>query len=179
MASANAQIGVAIAAYYPTVSIASSGGFESGDIGHLFSWPSRFWSVGPSISETVFDGGLRAGQTAEARANYDATVAVYRQTVLGAFQEVEDNLAALRILEAEARVQDEAVAAGRQTVAVTLNQYKAGIVNYLNVTVVQAAELNNERTAADIHGRRMIAAVLLIKALGGGWSDDAIEASAK
>jgi NodT family efflux transporter outer membrane factor (OMF) lipoprotein len=178
VASANAQIGVAIAAYYPTVSIASSGGFESNSMSKWFTAPSRFWSIGPSISETVFDGGLRAGQTAEARANYDATVAVYRETVLGAFQEVEDNLAALRILEDEARVQDEAVAAGRQTVTVTLNQYKAGIVNYLNVTVVQAAELNNERTAADILGRRMIAAVLLIKALGGGWSDDAIEASA-
>jgi len=178
VASANAQIGVAIAAYYPTVSLASSGGFESGNIGQWFSSPSRFWSVGPSISETVFDGGLRAGQTAEARANYDATVALYRETVLGAFQEVEDNLAALRILEDEERVQNEAVAAARQTVTVTMNQYKAGIVNYLNVTVVQAAALNNERTAADILGRRMIAAVLLIKALGGGWSDAAIDASA-
>ncbi|HEY1269293.1 MAG TPA: efflux transporter outer membrane subunit [Candidatus Binatia bacterium] len=178
MASANAQIGVAIAAYYPTVSLASSGGFESGNFGQWFSSPSHFWSVGPSISETVFDGGLRAGQTAEARANYDATLAIYRETVLGAFQEVEDNLAALRILENEARVQDQAVAAARQTVVVTLNQYKAGIVNYINVTVVQAAALANERTAADILGRRMIAAVLLIKALGGGWSDSAIEASA-
>ncbi len=178
MASANAQIGVAIAAYYPTVSIASSGGFESNSFTKWLTSPSRFWSVGPSISETVFDGGLRAGQTAEARANYDATVAVYRETVLGAFQEVEDNLAALRILEGEARVQDEAVAAARQTVVVTLNQYKAGIVNYINVTVVQAAALANERTAADILGRRMIAAVLLIKALGGGWNDTAIEASA-
>jgi NodT family efflux transporter outer membrane factor (OMF) lipoprotein len=178
VASANAQIGVAIAAYYPTVSIASSGGFESGNFGQWFSSPSHFWSVGPSISETVFDGGLRAGQTAEARANYDATVAVYRETVLGAFQEVEDNLAALRILEDEARVQSEAVAAARQTVVVTLNQYKAGIVNYLNVIVVQAAALTNERTLVDINGRRMLAAVLLIKALGGGWNDSAIEASA-
>jgi len=113
---------------------------------------------------------LRRAQTAQARAAYDATVASYRETVLTGFQEVEDNLAALRILEEENRVQDEAVKAARQSLAVTINQYKAGTVSYLNVLVVQVIALNNEKTAIDIHGRRMIASVLLVKALGGGWN---------
>jgi len=117
----------------------------------------------------VFDGGLRAGQTAQARALYDANLAAYRQTVLTGFQQVEDNIAALRILESEAQVQDEAVKAAQQTVAVFTNQYKAGIVNYLAVIVAQTAALTNERAAITIRGNRFNAAVLLIKALGGGW----------
>ncbi len=169
MASANAQIGVAVAAYYPTVTLSASGGFQSGKLSKWLEWPSRFWSVGPGISETVFDGGLRRAQTESARAVYDGTIASYRQTVLVGFQEVEDNLAALRILEQEATVQDEAVKAAKQTLAVAFNQYKAGTINYLAVIVIQAALLNNERTAIDILGRRMTAATLLIKALGGGW----------
>ena len=108
-------------------------------------------------------------QTDQARAAYDASVATYRQTVLTGFQEVEDNLAALRILEKEARVQDEAVKAAEQSLAVTLNQYKMGTVSYLNVTIAQTTALNNEKTAIDILSRRMVASVLLIKALGGGW----------
>ncbi len=174
VAAANAQIGVAVAAYYPTVTLSASGGFESANLSKWLKWPSRFWSVGPGISETVFDGGLRQAQTAAARAAYDGTVASYRQTVLGGFQEVEDNLAALRILEEEATAQDEAVKAARQSLAVILNQYKAGTVNYLAVIVVQAALLNNERIAVDILGRRMTAATLLIKALGGGWDVSAL-----
>src|SRR5437773_1284514 len=130
----------------------------------------RFWSVGPAISETIFDGGLRAGLTDQARAVYDGSVASYRETVLGAFQEVEDNLAALRILESEAQVQDEAVKAAQQSVAVITNQYRAGITNYLTVITAQTAALTNERTAATILGNRLNAAVLLIKALGGGWN---------
>ena len=169
VAAANAQIGVAVAAYYPTVTLSASGGFESSSLSKWLAWPSRFWSVGPGISETVFDGGLRRAQTTAARAAYDGTVAAYRQTVLTGFQEVEDNLAALRILEEEAEVQDEAVKAARQSLAVAINQYKAGTVNYLTVIVVQAATLNNEITALGILGRRMTAAALLIKALGGGW----------
>jgi NodT family efflux transporter outer membrane factor (OMF) lipoprotein len=172
MAAANAQIGVAVAAYYPTVTLSFSGGLESGSISQWFTWPSRFFSVGPSITETVYDGGLRKAQTDQARAAYDGSVATYRQTVLTAFQGVEDNLAALRILEEEARVQDEAVRAAQESVGLTTNQYKAGIVSYLNVITVQTIALNNQITGVQIHGRRMAAAVLLIQALGGGWTVD-------
>jgi NodT family efflux transporter outer membrane factor (OMF) lipoprotein len=168
--AANAQIGVALAAYYPTVSLGATGGFESTSLSQWISAPSRFWSVGPAISETVFDGGLRAGLTEQARGVYDGTVASYRETVLTAFQEVEDNLAALRILENEAGVQDEAVKAAQQSVTVFTNQYKAGITSYLEVVTAQTAALTNERTGATILGNRLNAAVLLIKALGGGWN---------
>ena len=170
VAAANAQIGVALAAYYPTVSLGATGGFESTSLSQWISAPSRLWSVGPAISETVFDGGLRAGLTEQAQGVYDGTVASYRETVLTAFQEVEDNLAALRILESEAAVQDEAVKAAQQSVTVFTNQYKAGIASYLEVVTAQTAALTNERTAATILGNRMNAAVLLIKALGGGWN---------
>ncbi len=168
-AAANAQIGVAVAAYYPTVTLTASGGFNSSSLSKWLAWPSRFWSVGPGISQTVFDGGFRRGQTAAAWAAYEGTVASYRQTVLTGFQEVEDNLAALRILEEEAKVQDEAVKAAQQSVAFTTNQYKAGTVSYLNVLVTQTIALSNEITALGIAGRRMTASVLLVKALGGGW----------
>ncbi len=168
-AAANAQIGVAIAAYYPNIALNGSGGFEATHFTTWFTWPSRFWSVGAAVSETVFDAGLRKAQTDQARAVYDASVATYRQTVLTGFQEVEDNLAALRILEDEARVQEEAVQAARQSVTVTTNQYKAGTVSALNVVTVQTVALSDEVTAVNILGRRMTACVLLIKALGGGW----------
>jgi len=125
--------------------------------------------VGPSISETVLDGGFRRAQTAFARAAYDASVATYRQTVLAAFQDVEDNLAALRILDDEARVQADAVRASQESVRVTTDQYLAGVVSYLNVITVQTTALSNEITAIQIQGRRMSAAVQLIQALGGGW----------
>ncbi len=170
VAQANALIGVAEAAYFPTVSLGASGGFESTSFTKWISAPSRFWSVGPTITETVFDGGLRRAQTDQARATYDSSVALYRETVLTGFQQVEDNIAALRILENEAQVQDEAVKSAQQTVTVVNNQYRAGIVNYLNVVVVQAAALNNERTAINLLGNRLNATVLLIKALGGGWN---------
>jgi outer membrane protein TolC len=136
----------------------------------LFTAASRFWSVGASISETVFDGGRRRAQTDFARAAYDGTVATYRQTVLTAFQGVEDNLAALRILEDENRAQDEAVNAAQQSLSVITNQYKAGTVSYLNVITAQTTALSNELTAIQILGRRMTSAVLLIQALGGGWN---------
>jgi NodT family efflux transporter outer membrane factor (OMF) lipoprotein len=169
VAAANAEIGVAEAAFFPTVSLTASAGFSSSNISKLVSGPSRFWAVGPAISQTVFDGGLRRGQTEEARAVFQSSVAQYRETVLAGFQEVEDNLAALRILQNEAQVQDEAVKAAQQSVAVAMNQYKAGVITYLDVIVLQTAALNNERTAISILGNRMNAAVLLIKALGGGW----------
>ena len=168
-AMANAQIGAAEAAYYPTVTLSATGGFQSSDFAKWLTWPSRFWALGGLVSETLFDGGLRGAQKDQARAVYDESVATYRQTVLTGFQEVEDNLAALRILEEEATVQDEAVAAAQQSVVFTTNQYKAGTVSYLNIIVTQATALSNERAAVDIRGRRMIASVLLIKALGGGW----------
>jgi NodT family efflux transporter outer membrane factor (OMF) lipoprotein len=169
VAAANAQIGVAIAAYYPTVTLGASFGFESVDASKWLQFPSRFWSIGPSVSQTVFDAGLRRAQTAEARAVYDQNVAVYRQTVLTSFREVEDNIAALRILEHEAQVQADAVKAAEESVSLTTNQYKAGIVSYLNVVVAQTAALSNEQTAVNIQNRRLAASVLLIKALGGGW----------
>jgi NodT family efflux transporter outer membrane factor (OMF) lipoprotein len=177
VAQANALIGVAEAAYFPTVSLGSTGGFQTGTFAKWISLPSRFWAVGPNVTQTVFDGGLRAAQTEEARAVYDANVALYRQTVLTGFQQVEDNIAALRILESQAVVQDEAVKAAQQTVAVLTNQYKAGVVNYLDVIVVQTASLNNQRTAISILGNRLIASVLLIKALGGGWRVSDLPAS--
>jgi len=170
MASANAEIGVAIAAYYPTITLSASTGFESSGLATWLTWPSRFWSVGPGISETVFDGGLRRAQTEAARAAFDNSVATYRQTVLGAFQSVEDNLAALRILEEEARVQESAVRAAERSVALTIDQYRAGTVGYLNVITTQTIALSNEITAVQILGRRMTAAVQLVQALGGGWT---------
>jgi NodT family efflux transporter outer membrane factor (OMF) lipoprotein len=170
MAAANAQIGVAIAAYYPTVSLGAAAGFLSTDLSKWLTWPSRFWSMGPAISQLVYDGGLRKARTAQARAAYEGAVASYRQTVLTGFQEVEDNLAALRILEQEAAVQAEAVAAAEQSLAVMENQYRAGTVAYLNVIVAQTTVLSAKITALGILGRRMTAAVLLVKALGGGWN---------
>jgi NodT family efflux transporter outer membrane factor (OMF) lipoprotein len=169
VAAANAQIGVAVAAYFPTVTFSASGGFESSDLSKWFMWPSRLWSMGPSVSETVFDAGLRGAQTAQARAVYDADVAAYRQTVLTAFQETEDNLAALRILEQEAKVEDEAVKVAQQALVLTTNQYKAGTASAIDVIITQAAELNSQINAVNISSRRMVASVLLIKALGGGW----------
>ncbi len=169
-AAANAQIGVAKAAYFPSLTLSASGGFRSASATDLFTTPSRFWSIGPALAQSIFDAGLRSAQTEQAIAAYDATVAQYRQAVLAGFQEVEDNLAALRILEEEAKVQDDAVRAARESVLLTTNQYKAGIVSYINVVTVQTTQLSNERTAVGILGRRLIAAATLVKALGGGWS---------
>ena len=169
VAAANARIGVAKAAYFPTVTLTGAMGYQSVDSFNWFAWPSRFWSVGPAIAETLFDGGLRGAMSDQARAVYDANVASYRQIVLTGFQEVEDNLAALRILEQEAFAQDEAVTTARKSLEFSLNQYKQGTVSYLNVITAQVAVLNSEKTALSILGRRMTASVLLIKALGGDW----------
>jgi len=174
IAAANAQIGAAEAAYYPSVTLTASAGFESSDLSHWLTWPNRFWSFGPAITETLYDGGLRGAQTDQARALYDASVATYRQAVLTAFQGVEDNLAALRILEQEAGVQGEAVKAAQQSVTFTTNQYRAGTVSYLDVIVTQTVALTNELTAINILGRRMTASVLLINVLGGGWDVSAL-----
>ncbi len=169
-AAANARIGVARAAYFPSLTLSGNTGFRSAAATDLFAASSRFWSIGPALAQSIFDAGLRRAQTEQAIAAYDATVAEYRQAVLAGFQEVEDNLAALRILGEEAEVQEDAVRAARESVLLTTNQYKAGIVSYINVVTVQTTQLSNERTAVGILGRRLVAAVTLVKALGGGWS---------
>lgn len=174
MSAANANIGVAKAAYYPAITLNGSGGFDAATLSKWLVWPSRFWSIGSTAAETILDFGLRGAHTDQAIAAYDASVAAYRQSVLTGFQEVEDNLATLRILEEEAAMQDEAVKSARQSVAVSINQYKAGIISYLDVVTVSAIALSNDRTLIDINGRRMTASVLLIKALGGGWNAAAL-----
>ena len=169
VAAANARIGVAQAAYYPTIQLSAAAGYEATQLAEWLTWPSRFWSVGPAMSATLFDGGLRGALSEQARAAYDGTVAAYQKAVLTGFQEVEDNLAALRILEEELRVQDQAVQAAQQVVTITTIQYQAGAVNYLNVLVAQAIALADQRIALNLVGRRLTASVLLVKALGGGW----------
>jgi len=176
-AAANAQIGVAEAAFFPDITLSASGGFENNSFAHLFTIPNRIWSIGPQIAETIFDAGLRSAQTDAAIAAYDQAVATYRQTVLGGFQEVEDNLAALRIYEQEAKAQHEAVLSSEKEVDITLNQYKAGTVSYLNVIVAQTTALSNERSELTIEGQRLTAAATLIKALGGGWNAPVAEPS--
>ncbi len=170
VAAANAQIGVAQAAFFPSLTLSAAAGFGSSSFANWLSWPNRFWSLGPALAQSIFDGGLRKSLSDQAIASYDASVAAYRQTVLTAFQDVEDNLAALRILEQEAKVQAEVVNAARLSVELTLNQYKAGIVSYLNVAIVQTSLLNNERTALALLGRRLTASTQLVRALGGGWT---------
>ena len=167
---ANAQIGVARAAYFPSFSITGTGGFESARIGNLLDGPSGFWALAGSAAELIFDGGQRRGVTEEARASYDKFVDNYRQTTLTAFQEVEDNLAALRILDSETKTQDAAVAAAQHSLDLSNSRYKGGVANYLEVTTAQSAALGDERAAVDVRTRSLVASVLLIKALGGGWS---------
>jgi NodT family efflux transporter outer membrane factor (OMF) lipoprotein len=166
---ANEGIGIARVAYFPSLVLSATGGLEGNSIVNWFTWPSRFWAVGPSMLETIFDGGRRRATSEGARANYDATVANYRQTTLVAFQEVEDNLAALRILEREAEQQKEAVAEARRGVEIFTNRYQLGADPYLQVVSAETIELQNERNEVDILRRRIDASVLLIKALGGGW----------
>jgi NodT family efflux transporter outer membrane factor (OMF) lipoprotein len=170
VASANAQVGLAKTAYYPLVNIFASGGFESGAISTLFQGPSGLWAVGASVSQTIFDGGRRRATNDQAKAAYDATVASYRQTVLTAFQQVEDNLAALRMLEQEASVQAQAVQAAQKSLDLSNTRYEGGVTSYLEVITAQNAALSDELTAVNILGRRMASAVQLIEAVGGGWS---------
>jgi NodT family efflux transporter outer membrane factor (OMF) lipoprotein len=176
VAAANAEIGVATAAYFPSLGLSASGGFESTTLGKLFSLPNRFWSLGPSLLATVFDGGRRRAGVAQAEANYDATVAAYRESVLTAFQGVEDNLAAVRILADEATQQAAAVAAAERSLALTRNRYQAGIATYLEVITAQNAAFANQRAAGDLRVRQMTASVNLIRALGGGWSAEELPA---
>jgi NodT family efflux transporter outer membrane factor (OMF) lipoprotein len=167
---ANAQIGVARAAYFPLITLGGTGGFESQAIGTLLQGPSGFWSLAGSAAQTLFDGGQRRGASEQAKALFDKSVDEYRQTVLTAFQEVEDNLAALRVLEEESKTQDAAVAAAEHSLSLSNTRYRGGVANYLEVTTAQSAALSDERTAVDILTRRMAASVLLVKAIGGGWN---------
>jgi NodT family efflux transporter outer membrane factor (OMF) lipoprotein len=170
MAAANAQIGVARTAYYPLLNLTGGGGFEGTTLANWFSGPSILASVGASAATTVFEGGRRRALNEQAQAAYDQNVAAYRQTVLNAFQEVEDNLSALRILQDEASTQDAAVAASQHSLELSTNRYKGGVSNYLEVITAQNLALGDQRAAVDILRRRVAAAVLLIKALGGGWN---------
>jgi len=171
MAQANAQIGVATAAFYPTVSLSASAGLEGTSIANWFVWPSRFWSVGPALAETLFDAGLRKATVQQFRSAYDQQVANYRETVLTAFQQVEDNLASLRIISVEIQQQDTAVKAAEQNLAVATDRYRLGIDPYLNVITAQTALLSNQQTAETIRMQEMVAAVQLIEALGGSWNN--------
>src|SRR5205085_1619471 len=162
--------GLAQTAYYPTLTLSATAGLSATNVVDWFSWPARLWSVGPALSQTLFDFGRRRAEVQISEAFYDAQVAAYRQTVLGAFQEVEDNLAALRILETEAAQQQVTVTSANQAVQLELERYKAGTVSYLDIITTQTISLINERAAVAILRNRMIATVQLVRALGGGWN---------
>jgi len=169
VAQANAQIGIAKAAYFPNILLGGTGGFGTASFTNWFTWPSRFWSVGPSLAETIFDAGLRRATLDQYRASYEAAVANYRQTVLTAFQQVEDNLASLRILSQDVEQQDAAVEAAARSLQEATVRYKAGLDPYLNVISAQTILLNDQQTAVSFRMQQRVASVQLIKALGGGW----------
>jgi NodT family efflux transporter outer membrane factor (OMF) lipoprotein len=170
MAVANAQIGIAKAAYFPTITLNATGGFEGSSVTNWFNGPSGFVAAGASALVTVFDAGRRRAVTGEAKAAYDQSLANYRESVLGAFQEVEDSLAALRLLDDEAKTEDAAVTSAQHSLSLSNNRYKGGVTTYLEVITAQSTALNDQRVAVEIAGRRMTACVSLIKALGGGWN---------
>ena len=170
VAAANANVGVAQAAFYPDLTIGAAGGISGSSLVNLFTWPSRFWSLGPTISYTLLDFGKRQGTLEQAQAAYDASVAVYRQSVLQAFQDVEDNLSALRVLEQEAREQAAAVTAAQRSLELANNQYQGGITAYLQVITAQAIALSNEQAAVQLLTKRQTACVSLIKAIGGDFN---------
>ena len=174
VAAANAQVGVANAAFFPRLLLSAAAGFESSPLGSLFSGTSTFWAIGPQLAVNVFDGGRRRAVSDQALAVQDQETAVYRQTVLIAFREVEDQLAALKILDEEAAIQRRAVDAAERSLMQATNRYRGGIASYLEVTIAQTVALNNQRTAAGILTRRMNASVLLLKGLGGGWQVSAL-----
>jgi NodT family efflux transporter outer membrane factor (OMF) lipoprotein len=175
VAAANAQIGVATSAYYPLINLAATAGFESGSVTSLFQGPGALWSFGPSAVATIFDFGRRRAVSDQAKATYNQAVANYRQTVLTGFQQVEDNLAALRVLEQEADVERAAVTAAQAALDTSMTLFQGGLTSYLTVTTAQSALLTDQITAVNILGRRMSGAVLLIQALGGGWDVSALK----
>ncbi len=170
VAAANEQIGIAVAAFYPNLSLTGSAGLESSSLAKWFTWPSRFWSVGPQLAATLFDAGRRRGVVVEQRAAYDATVAAYRETVLTAMQQVEDNLAALRILAGEADKVRQTIQAANRALEISTAQYRSGTASYLPVITAQATLLGADVTALTLLTRRLTASVLLIEGLGGGWN---------
>ena len=170
MAAANEQIGIAEAAYYPTLSLSAAGGFLGTSAVNWFTWPSRFFAVGATFSQTLYDHGRRRATSDIALSQYDGTVAMYRQTTLTAFQQVEDNLNALRNLEIEAGQQHGATASAQQSLDLFNIRYEDGVDNYLQVITWQTALLQNQRNDIEITQRRFEASVLLVKALGGGWN---------
>jgi len=176
VASANAELGVAHAAFFPRLLLTASAGFESASLTNWLAGLSSFWSVGPAAVATIFDGGRRRAVSEQAQASYEEMVADYQQTVLVALQEVEDNLAALRVLSEEAEIQAAAVAAADRSLTLATNRYRGGVTSYLEVITAQNAALTSQRTAADILSRRLDASVLLIKALGGGWNVSSLPA---
>ena len=169
MASANAQIGIATAAYYPNLTLSAEGGFESSSFKHLFDWPSRFWSIGPTVSETVFDAGLRRATVNQFVEVYNADVASYRQTVLTGFQQVEDALASVRILSQQLIQQQAAVASAEEFVTLETARYQTGIDPYVDVVTAQTTLLTDRQSVASLRVQEMTASVQLIEALGGGW----------
>ena len=170
VASASAQVGVATSAFYPILTLSAAGGFEASSIGAWFAGASGFWTAGPSLVVNLFDNGRRKAVKEQAVAQYDLATASYRQSVLVAFREVEDQLSALRVLDEEARVQDRAVAASERSLTLANNRYRGGVTSYLEVLATQSAALNNQRAAVNILIRRMNATVLLLQGLGGGWN---------
>lgn len=169
MAAANAQIGVAVAAYFPDLTLSPSYGYSGSHLGHLIGSATNVWSLGASLTQTIFDAGARSAQVEEARATFDQNVAQYRQTVLQGFQQVEDQLAALRILEQQSAIENETVKTAQEAARLTLNQYKAGTVPYSSVITAQATALSTEQTALNVVQNRLTASVTLIEAIGGGW----------
>ena len=174
MAAANEKIGIAQAAYYPTLNLAAVAGLEGSSLLNWFNWPSRFWAVGPGMSETLFDGGRRRATTESARAGYDGSIANYRQTVLASFQQIEDNLVILRELSTESAQQHEATESAEEALRLFQNRYAGGADTYLQVVTSQTTALANERNDIDLMRRRLEANVLLIKAVGGGWDVSAL-----
>jgi len=176
MAVANAQIGIAKAAYYPSLNLFGQGGWQASDIAKLLNVQSTFWAVGANVAETIFSGGQRRAQVEFAKGGYDASVASYRNSVLGAFQEVQDDVTGLTILDQAKQSQQQAVDAARRTLDLSLNRYQGGLVSYLDVVTAQQNLLNNEQELAVIDGQRLVTSVLLVKALGGGWDASSLAA---
>jgi NodT family efflux transporter outer membrane factor (OMF) lipoprotein len=177
MAQANALIGVEKAAYYPTVTLSASFGFQSTKGSSWFTWPSRFWSVGPAISELIYDGGLRRATVEQYRAQYDETVANYRNTVLTAFEQVEDNLSSLRVLSQEIQEQDTAIGSAQRSLTLATDRYRLGIDPYLNVITAQTTLFSNQQTAVNLRIEQIVDSVQLIEALGGGWDSSTLPSS--
>jgi NodT family efflux transporter outer membrane factor (OMF) lipoprotein len=171
VAAANAQIGVARAAYFPDLDLSATGGFEASHLAQWLTWPSRFWSLGPTLSETLLDFGMRRGENEEARAAYDQAVANYRETVLTAFQSVEDNLAMLRVLNTEVQLRQTAAKSSNHFLELSQTRFKAGLDSFINVSAAQTADLANQNGVVQTQLRQMMASVSLVMAMGGGWEE--------